>query len=380
MKTTPYLSGQVRIDLVCDTVSGDSSLLLDSVDVVPISDRIWYSPEENQINNRHTDNVVALYQATKGSFYKCLGDISLETKRPKYTDTVTDTVDHTYQMGLKRTKRARYGKEMSFFLPMWIDSVEDAKNLEFFVHVESVRDSGEDEVTEITTKKFTVSERLRKYLTDYFDGVSDDLVYIGLREGVSYINGLEVSSGTFLTKDVSRIIPNLLDRERPLIETDNIVARQFSETNMVARQLVNFNLVFSMNDLFETTIEKEMHWTQLNVWCEAKLKDGSSYDSIPLKDIYTNYTDIHSYKISNDPLVSGSFAISREYGGSTEKFNVLDYLQDYNAIDLIHTNKTTSGTRGTCTTGSHRWSKNCPKADQVLYTGFRAGSSVRQTC
>ena len=362
MKTTPYLGGQVRLDMVCDRLGGDSSLTIDEIHVVPLSDRIWYSGPENQLNYHHSDNVRELYQHIQDQFYSCLGDQLLDGAYPYYSNQVTDTVDHTYQMGLRRIPVARYQKELSYLLPMWIDSEDYIDRIEFWVHVCSA--SGTEESIELTSKRFTLSDRLRSYLKEYLSGVTSDLMYIGLREHSAYITGLEVSSGTVLTKDVSNLIQNLTERERPLIETDNMLVRKFSENQMIARQLINFNLCFSVADLFSAVVEPSMHWSALNIWCEARLKSGNSYEEIPIKDLYTNYTRIYSYKISDNPLEVGKFVESyTDSDGYTTDYNVLDYLSDYKCLDLIHVNRMLQPT--------FHWSvRDNAKYTWNLYNGF----------
>lgn len=363
MKTSPYLGGQVKIDLVADHIGGDSSIVLDEVHVVPISDRIWYSGSENQLINRHSDNIRELYFTIQDKFFSSVGDQSLDGYYPYFSvdGSIADTVDHTYQMGLRRMKRSKYQKDASFLLPMWIDSEDYIDRLEFFVHVDGA--GNVEDKPELTSKKFEISPRLRKYLKDYLSGVTSDLMYIGLRESSAYITGLEVDSGTVLTKDISSVIQNLVDREKPILEIDNLLARQLSENKTIARQLMNFNLCFSVSDLFSSIVDPSMHWSKLNIWCEARLKTDSGYEDIPLKDIYSNYTDIYPYKVSNDPLKSGNFVVRKTEDGEEEKYNVLDYLGDYKNIDLIGVNRMLQPNFHWSFTDNQRYTWN-------LYNGF----------
>lgn len=349
LKTSPYLSGQVRLDLVADHLEGDPKILLDEVHVVPISDSIWYNCPEDQIQYKHTDNIVSLYKAIEDKFYSVKGDILLRGKYPYYSvhGTECDTVDHTYQMGLRRTSTSRYGKDFSFLLPMWIDS-DISDNIEFYITVYPV--SNPDNA--LTTKKLELSERLRAYIREYLYSLDSDLVYIGLRDQTAYLKGLEAGTGTVVTKDISSIVSTLLERERPLIETDNMLCMKLSEYSMVARQLINFNFCFNMRDLFSPNIESTILWNPVNVVVEARV-DG---EAVETRDIYTNYSDIYSYKISSNPIHPGSFVegmyrplmssdgmeVLDQSGEPViveTKFNVLDYLQDTKCIDLVHANK-----------------------------------------
>lgn len=370
LKTSPYLTGQVRLDLVADHLEGDSNILLDELHVVPINDSIWYNCPEDQINFKHSENISGLYKAIEDKFYSPKGDTILRGNYPYYStdDTDTDTVDHTYQMGLRRISVSRYGKGFSFMLPMWIDE-ECIDRLSFFA---TVYPTGNPEPgqppTPLTTRKLEMSERLKNYLKEWFAGVSSDLVYIGLMDQTAYITGLDAEKGSTVTKDISQIVPMLLDRERPLIETDNMISRQFSENGIIAKQLVNFNFFFNIRDFFSPVIEDTVMWNPINVVVEARI------DSVPVetKDLYTNYWDIYSYKISDNPIHPGTFVegieteVEDENGDMVQgiqKFNVLDYLSDTNCIDLVSVNKMVQP--------NFHWAfVDNPKYTWNLYNGF----------
>ena len=336
LKTTPYLTGQVRLDIVTDQLSGDSKMTADELHVVPLTDSIWTQTDENQLNNRHVDNICNLYNQIHDDFYNCIGDTLLASDIPYYSpdDVIADTYDHTYQMGLRRTSTSKYGKDLSFLLPMWIDNADYIDKLDFYIHVYPVGTT--DPEREITSRKVEMSDRMRKYLKEYFTGVSQDLMYIGLRDHTAYITGLDVKQGTVLTKDVSYVNKGITEREHPLLETDDMLNQLFRQTRMIVRQLINFNLCFSIKDLFSSTANNEMKWSQMNLWVEARYND----QKIPLKDIYSNYDNILSYKIDNNPLKEGQYIESWTDSDSvTHKFNVLEYLDDRRCLNLIHLNK-----------------------------------------
>lgn len=337
LKTSPYLTGQVRLDIVSDHLEGDSGILLDEVHVVPLNDNIWYNCQEDQINFKHSENISGLYKAIEDKFYSAKGDTILRGNYPYYStdDTDTDTVDHTYQMGLRRISVSRYGKGFSFLLPMWIDE-ECIDRLSFYATVYPATDPEPgQELTPLTTRKLEMSDRLKTYLSEWFSGISSDLVYVGLNDQTAYITGLDAEKGSTVTKDISQMVPMLLDRERPLIETDNMISRQFSENGIIAKQLVNFNFFFNIRDFFSPVIEETVMWNPINVVVEARIDNKP----VETKDIYTNYWDIYSYKISDNPIHPGTFVEGIELDDNVEKFNVLDYLSDTKCIDLVDANK-----------------------------------------
>ena len=82
-----------------------------------------------------------------------------------------------------------------------------------------------------------------------------------------------------------------------------------------------------------------------------------------MKDIYSNYTDIYSYKASNDPLKPGKFVEKYTDGEETFEYNVLDYLGDYKNIDLIPVNRMLQPNFHWSFTDNQRYTWN-------LYNGF----------
>lgn len=363
LKTSPYITGQVRLDIVADHLEGDQRILLDEVHVVPLNDSIWYNCPEDQINYMHSENISMLYKSIQDRFYSSSGCTILGGKYPYYSvdGSCADTVDHTYQMGLRRVPISKYGKEFSFLLPMWIDE-ECIDRLSFYAIVYPVSKYDSDtgvQPTPLTTKKLEMSERLSSYLKEWFSGITSDLAYIGIRERKAYIRGVDAENGSTITKDVSSVLDILLDRERPLMETDNIITRQFIENHMISKQLVNFNFLLNMADLFQPSIENTVMWNPVNIVVEARIDN----EPVETKDIYTNYTDIYSYKISENPIHSGSFVKSRNDGDNIEYFNVLDYLDDTNCIDLVHKNKMVQP--------NFHWSfVDNPRYTWNLYNGF----------
>ena len=149
--------------------------------------------------------------------------------------------------------------------------------------------------------------------------LSDDLIGFKFDPIDAHITGLQVDKGRLSTIDIHDVISNLISIERPMMELDDMIAKQFRYNHIVAQQLLNLNLVFDIHDLVGDVADTLLGH-DLNITCRVYYGDSV----LELKDLYTNYTFIPSYEM--------------ETRGMTGP-NVLEHLQDYKAKDLAHVNK-----------------------------------------
>ena len=321
-KTTPYLSGQQQIDL--EVKPNKDILEAYDLHVVPISDKVVFNESGNRVslNYKHRENIKHLYELTSGTFFDALQE---KASVLTYSDRKIDTVDHTYQYGLKRIGYQRYQKQFSMFVPLWIDNTDDIDSLEFRIYIKN-RDNHKN----IGYKRIVFSDDIKEYFKEYFDGISDELLNINLQKeenNQAYIKGLSAEFGVDTIKNVSYIIDNLLSRERPLMEFDSILCNTFSQTHIIAKQLINFNIIFDFDDIVDAYNINNILFKKFEVACEVGVVNEDEFIPFEKKDIYTNYDFIPAYVLNG-------------YGGNySDSKNVLDYLSDNRCIDFIYNNK-----------------------------------------
>lgn len=346
-KTSPLLSGQVKINFILKGIH------VDSIQYTPISPSIPfnYNNPSDVLNYSHGDNVKMLHSKIGDSFYSTIGNSKLNpTKLHKFVELYDDTHDNTYEMGMKRLEYHKFNKQFEFFTPMWIDNKDDFDKLRFELCI-----ANKDGRT-IYGSFLIFSERQKEYLKSMYESFcienkseNSDLLYLSFNECRSYIRGLNVNSGTVQTIDTSYIINNLTSQERTVLETDNLIVTLFRNHDLVATQLFNFNFVFNMEDFLPSTMLASMISERVNVfvnvYCGNKLVEVrdiySNYDFIPRYDIYTGkYTD-----------------------GTNEFDNVLSYLGDNRCVDIITKNKLVQHT--------FHWAlKSNPSSIFNVYNGF----------
>lgn len=321
-KTSPYLSGQVRWDM-CLSRKPDSRVVADSLYIRPISDNIVYNGRESALRGNHLDNVRALYKDIEDVFFSAISKFSGHNMLYNSGYDI-DPFDHTYEMGLRRAPYMLYNKQFSFLCPMWISEDIDYSNLKFKLTISSTTNTRYPYNSQVVV---SLSESIVNYIHEYMRNsasgtpVNNDLLSFNLDPENAYITGVQVDAGTYSHIDITRLLPNLLALERPLMDFDNIICKQFEQNKIIAQQLININLLFNIQDLVGASMSEALLKKELNIRCEVLY----GQQPIELRDLYTNYSFIPGYNITS--------------GMYDETINVLDYLEDYKTKELIYTNK-----------------------------------------
>lgn len=322
-KTTPYLSGQQRIDIELKKDSGYIST--GNIHVVPLSDNIIYNENDKRsaFNYSHEDNIKYLFSQTQDTFWS---DVKCRKDTLYYSDHYIDLYDHTYQCGARRIRYSRYNKQFSYLMTIWLDQPWSS-DLCARITVWPAIDNPQHFVSRRLLK---FSGELQNYLYNYTKNVSSELLNINSDRKDATIKGLNAPAGVDNDVDVSYIYNNILSRERPLIEFDSMLCELFSANKMIAKQLINFNFVFNINDIVAAG-SSFLTCNNFTVEFEFGRLDNNLFTPFDFKDIYTNYNYIPSYTLDQN---GGSYDVLNEH-------NVLDYLDDNKCVDFIYVNKTT---------------------------------------
>lgn len=344
-RTSPYLTGQVMVDVLVNKNPDTQKIWGDEIHLSPIDPNIIYNESDKRPMMRysHGENVKDLYSQISSQFYTANGEYSDHIWIYDVNGWPVDPFSHTYMMGPRRMRFDRYKKQFSYFMPIWISEYTDFSKLRFIVHASGLSDK------DVIINSFSLNPEICEYFQNYMDNtasgtpISDNLLNIDLENKTSYIQGLEVTTGRYNTRDTSYVVNFLLKRERPMIETDYNIVDLFRQNCMVAQQILNFNFVFNLRDISGAWPEYYIYGKKIRFWIEAKY-DG---EVLPLKDLYTNYTFVPRY----DLLSMASSSV-----------NCLDFLEDYHCKDMVMNNKFTQPT--------FHWAlKDDPKYMFNLYSG-----------
>lgn len=342
LKTSPYLGGQIRWDIPLHyhyDASDNGKHFIDTPElhIVPLNDDIIFNEDNSRetLKYSHLENIKHLYDTIGDDIFSAGGEWNGEYWLYNNGD-ILDPYSHVYNMGTRRTRFTRYNKQFSYLCPLWISEETDPSKFSFEV---SIRIRGEER-DHIVRREFQLSDAICNYMKEYLDksdryikpdpaapnpgyqGVNDDLLSIKFDPDYAFITGVNVKTGCYSTLDISYMIPNLIFREVPMIEFDNMLVSKFRESNIIAQQLINLNFLFNIDDI-SYILKEQLLGKEVTVTLLAKY--NNKY--LELKDFYTNYTNIPVYRMDRSSL-------------SNTK-NVCDYIGDDLIVDYMYTNKFT---------------------------------------
>jgi len=340
IRTTPYLSGQVRWDipLTPHYENGEYKMDTPELHIVPLNDNISFNEDNSWVTLKYThlENLKHLFGQIGGNFW----DASGEWSGPYwlYNQGVKlDPYSHVFIMGARRMPFRRYGKQISFLCPLWIS---EETNPELFEFEMDIRVHGEER-DHIIRRRFGLSKALCEYMADYLNksaryvepdpisetepaylGVDDSLLNIKFDPDEAFITGVDVSAARYAVKNIRYMVDSITKRELPMMEFDNNLLFNFKENYMIAQQLINLNFTFNVEDISflpkETLLGKNIT-ISLHV-----IYDGNYLE---LKDFYTNYSRIPVYRTDFN-----TFSLAE---------NACEHLGDNRIIDYMHANKFT---------------------------------------
>ena len=331
-RTNVLLGGQMKYDLILSQNSNNHNIDIKDIHITPISNNAPYNKyiDDDVLNYNHIENIKTFYKKTSGSFYKTFINPALNNLYP-LPEEYKEIKETTYEMGCRRKSNQLYDKQFEFLCPVWLEQIEDFEDLSFEIQIKTNPTS-----QNIITKKIVFKDKLAKYFDDYtkllglYDGY--DWVF-NISKQNCIVSGVDVKNGTCKELRLSNFYNDLLYRERPLLEVNNLIINELNKHNLITRQLFNFNLCFNISDI-------------LGFYTFNQLKDYPLYINVvvcindkplDLRDIFSNHEYIDK-PISEIPTLSinnGEISISEERSG----INVLDYLNDNKHIDLVDKNK-----------------------------------------
>lgn len=368
-KTNIFLGGQVCWDFILGF--RDGAIAITDMHIAPVSHFIDYKygeKTENTLKYPHNENIKALYNKISGNFFNSAINPLLCTNYPIYDANADEYgeynyryTDHEYEMGMMRESMSRYGKQASFFVPMWIDDKADIDNGLVFQLTMSKVGSQDTHVnmkdahlTPDNSMDFIVAidknhnASIYEYLKNWAEccSLDDTLMSVDLSNGSAYIKGCLADSGTCTTKDVSSLVADLKSQERPLIESDNLIVQRFAQNKIIAPQLFNFRFFFNIEDICnDVSIINSLPlynyaWKMSVYPINGALADYKSASPVPLFDFMSNYDNMARTTITDyeDPLTY-KYRIYRDADS-----NIYNYDNENYCIDLVDKNRMVQNT------------------------------------
>lgn len=404
-RTNAKLGGQIAWNIILGSTEGDLNVTNFCLSPYSPYASFAYNEDRDWLRYTHQENVSHLYKQIKGSFYDPCIDSRLSGHYPLLDEIPTKNTAEDY--GIMRIPYKRFNKQFSILCPVWLEEFgpESVLEFEFILRPEPILDidtntlvypvDNNGQEIEISKKvlvldgntkthDLSTQNAFERYFFNYIDYISqeyangklftkfigDDVINLNIsndKDSVSEygaVTGLQVSSGNIITKDITSFIPNIYERERPLMELDSLIQSNISNNELIVKQLFNFNFIFNLDDLSNTTMLNLIgDSNKLNVDVRVKV-NGKTLER---RVFDTNYTYIKNSTISNEYEVPVD-TVSSLMKIQNSKDNVFNYLLDTKCIDLIKYNKVSQYI--------HHWSLT-NNNDYIfnLYSGFAALSS-----
>lgn len=333
-RTNILLGGQMKYDLVID-----ESGTINDIHITPVVDKVTpYNRyvDDNLLNYTNQENIKRFYTQTQGSFYKTFVDTTISgdypmVPNPSRADGATKNYDDSTFMGCSRMEYGLYNKQFQLFLPAWLET--EFKDIKFVVKI------GTPNGESLVVKEVNFSDKIKKYFNDYFEfiGMDDKIMKIDL-DGDCVVHGLNVSTGSMMTRKDFSVVNNITSRERPLVEFNSIIINALKNKNIIAKQLFNFNLCFNIKDIVQDVLEIP-DFAVFNITGEIHVDDKK----LEIKDFFTNFDIIPKESVTEldveELLKQGKVTYKKTKLNDEAIPNVLDYKKDNANIDIININK-----------------------------------------
>lgn len=368
--TSVYLGGQCKWDIIINRDSRNE-LYVDGFQISPLSSIVPFTnPGTNIIHNPHSYNLANFYEANQGYFWNTG---YAEDKNSKY--------DISRYAGVRRNRNyTTYNKQFSILVPAWLEQLGDDPLTFTFLSY-----SDQEKTKPISKRSLTLSfkdnhtfhNQFVEYINNWFiqTGIAGEgnnkVCNVDFSNRTFTIDGIDVSTGLRSGEiAVDNMIENFTMTERPLIDTDNLITTSFRKFGIICSQLFNFNFNFNLSDILDPIIE--YNWIGSKVWVDCEISLGE--DVLDRSSLQTNYVFINKTITNNFIMVKDttydydSTEITENYINKNItqdiKYNVLDYLEDYNYPDFQSANKLTQDIVHWGYTGGSRRTFN-------LYNGYR---------
>jgi hypothetical protein len=360
------LGGQMKYDLILSSELNNT--YISNIHISPISKDVPYSKyiEDNILNYSHSENIMNFYKKIENYFYKDFANPLLNNVYPLPENYSKEISEITYNAGCRRMKYHLYNKQFEYFCPIWLEQIDDIRNLKFNINVYTKETDVDPLISRII--KFDQSR-----IIDYFNNYIKQL---GLIEGCDWVfdinknksilTGLNVKNGKCENKELIKLYKDLVYIERPLLEFNNIIINTINSNHMITKQLFNFNLCFNFEDILNPFLINELNNHSLYIDVIVTLND----QALTLVDIFSNHTNISKniFKVSEIKTEDNGNEIIELQNDihrlEMEENNVLEYLNDHNCIDLIDKNKFLQNTCHWC------YSEEPNNSSFNMYDGF----------
>lgn len=333
--TNISLGGQMMWNLQIKGCKG--GLCVSDFFLSPISKWIPYNrPDRDLLNYSHEENIKDLFDTISGDFFETKLDPIFSTKMPIIIEKpeAANTYCDVYDTGVSRTSISKTGKSLQLFCPVWLEDFNSGKKITFRINMFTKIEGDSRGIEVVKDLKLIIRDecdyhnRFVNYFNNYInnivdndndngDLIGDKLINIDFDNSYMSIEGVNTQNGQVTNKNISYVLPNLVSRFRPMMDTDNLIVSNFANNNIICKQLFNFNFLFDIENLLSHNIFMQMKGEKLFFEVKCFIDD----EELELKSFSYDYSEDFNIKDSNPSK------------------KPLDFFEDYNSIQHMDKNK-----------------------------------------
>lgn len=296
LKTLPSLSGNMKLSCFVDNYaqykennkrhSNKYTCEIKNAKLLPISHTLFdKNIYVNLKNNAYEYDVKHFYKYYLDVFYKSNFSYSkLNTPIINFTNYLYDCNEDFY-FGCKRISYEKYGNQLGFFAPIYIESADDLKGKYFkitciFENVGKVKKELIINISENNNENY-----LADYLRRYAEKIDDKVIYMSSTYKNMYY-GIDLLHGGFIRVE-DNISNNLYNKYYTINDFDAIINYGFRRNNMMMKQIIPLSFYFNPQELL-TNYEK-------TIYKDAKISIYGSWYTNGVEEDFYNFSDNYNY-------------------------------------------------------------------------------------
>jgi len=253
LRTLPSLSGNFTIACKLNEIKKDDNenyhTYVRVADLMPLQNNIYKnSIELNLLNGKYEHDIKKYFIKYSNYFYK--ENFTYDKNNYKilnldslYNET-NDNRNKDYEFGCKRIYYSRTGYQFAFYAPFYLDDINNLPDY-FGIHIKI---GNIEKVIKVYLNKDNKINYLKRYLTSYFEGVDNRVIFCLPDSLQATYFGIDVKKGGFVQyKD--NIFGYLYTNQIMLNNFDKLICQGFERNNLIMKQIIPISFIFNINDL-----------------------------------------------------------------------------------------------------------------------------------
>jgi hypothetical protein len=299
LRTLPSISGNVKLNCNLDLdYTYNNKVIYAKVEkaflAVADHDKNSYVYNVNLLNSRWDYDVSKFYSFYSNIFFSSqfAFDKNDCQKLNRY-DTIKQR-DTDFEFGVSRIQYKVYGKQLSFFAPIYVDNILDLPN-QFEIdlkYTHNDREITKKIIVPIRPENYTglydTDNQFYNYLYRYVKDVDSKIVF--LNNGKIKYYGINLLKGGLTESESPSIAMQLNNRFYPIQKVDSLITSGFQQLKMCSKQILPLAFNFDLNDLFSSVEVGKIFLNEISIYGGYKYTDNDRHElknvTLPIYDFF----------------------------------------------------------------------------------------------